>query len=122
MYAKTIISYIKRKQLVQQKELSDIKESEIYLNKIVSRLSLIKEDGKKPDMEWDFTKTNLDKSKRWVKTKEDVKKYLLLLFDKLKNLPRKTKIKIILDFFSPINSRIRASIPMAMYSSPAITT
>jgi lysozyme len=95
MYAKTIISYIKRKQLVQQKELSDIKESEIYLNKIVSRLSLIKEDGKKPDMEWDFTKTNLDKSKRWVKTKEDVKKYLLLLFDKLKNLPRKTKIKII---------------------------
>ena len=95
MYAKTIISYIKRKQLVQQKELSDIKESEIYLNKILNRLSLIKEDGKKPDMEWDFTKTNLDKSKKWVKTKEDVKKYLSLLFDKLKNLPRKTKIKII---------------------------
>lgn len=95
MYAKTLLSYIKRKQLIQQKELSDIKESEIYLNEIVSRLSLIKEDGKKPDMEWDFTKTNLDKSKRWVKTKEDIKKYLSLLFDKIKNLPRKTKIKII---------------------------
>jgi lysozyme len=75
-----------------------INESEYYLNKVIKKLSLLKEDGKtEPDMEWDFTqiKQDLDKSKQWVKTAEDVKKYLTLLFQKIKNLPKKTKLKIL---------------------------
>lgn len=75
---------------------NNIKESDYYLDKIVKRLSILNEDGKtKPDMEWDFTKKELDKSKQWVKTKEDVKEYLKLLFQKIKDLPKATKIKIL---------------------------
>lgn len=74
----------------------NIEESEYYLDGLVSRLSLLTEDGKtEPDMEWDFTKGELDKSKKWVKTKEDVKKYLTLLFDKMKRIPKKVKINIL---------------------------
>ena len=37
----------------------NIEESEYYLDRLVSRLSLLTEDGKtEPDMEWDFTKGN----------------------------------------------------------------
>ncbi len=95
IFHSTAISYIKKGTLQHQPQLSDIKECEHYLDKIVNNVTLINEDGRKPDMEWDFTKNNLDKSKKWVKTKEDVKKYLSLLFNKLKKLPRKTKTKII---------------------------
>jgi lysozyme len=74
----------------------DINECEYHLNRIVKRLSILTEDGKlEPDMEWDFTKKELDKSKQWVKTKEDVKEYLKLLFQKVKDLPKTTKIKIL---------------------------
>jgi hypothetical protein len=75
-----------------------INESSYFLDKVVSKLSLLKEDGKtEPDMEWDFTqvKQDLDKSKEWVKTKEDVKQYLKLLFQKIKSLPKTTKTKIL---------------------------
>ena len=95
IFHSTAIRYIKKGTLQHQPQLSDIKECEHYLDKIVNNVTLINEDGRKPDMEWDFTKNNLDKSKKWVKTKEDVKKYLSLLFNKLKNLPRKIKVKII---------------------------
>jgi GH24 family phage-related lysozyme (muramidase) len=71
-------------------------ESEKILESLFNRLSILTEDGKtEPDMEWDFTKTELDKSKRWVKTKEDVKKYLTLLFDKMRRIPKKVKLNII---------------------------
>jgi GH24 family phage-related lysozyme (muramidase) len=74
----------------------DINECEYHLNRIVKRLSILTEDGKlEPDMEWDFTKKELDKSKQWVQTKEDVKEYLKLLFQKVKDLPKTTKIKIL---------------------------
>ena len=79
-------------------ENKNITESEYYLNKVVSKLSLLKEDGKtEPDMEWDFTeiKQDIDKSKQWVKTAEDVKQYLKLLIQKIKDLPRETKVKIL---------------------------
>ncbi|MDB4326345.1 lysozyme [bacterium] len=95
IFHSTAIRYIKKGTLQHQPQLSDIKECENYLDKILNNVTLINEDGRKPDMEWDFTKNNLDKSKKWVKTKEDVKKYLSLLFSKLKNLPRKIKVKII---------------------------
>lgn len=71
-------------------------ESKKILESLFNRLSILTEDGKtEPDMEWDFTKTELDKSKRWVKTKEDVKKYLTLLFDKMRRIPKKVKLNII---------------------------
>lgn len=84
-----------------------IEESVQHLNKIVKKLSLLTEDGKtEPDMVWDFTKKELDKSKRWVKTKEDVNNYLNLLLSKIKNLPKNIRLKILkyvlFSFFSII--------------------
>lgn len=71
---------------------------ETILEDIVFRLSLITEDGKtEPDFEWDFTnvKKDLDLSSAWVKTKEDVVEYLSKLKDKIKNLPKELKNKIL---------------------------
>lgn len=76
--------------------INKLNESEKILESLFNKLSILTEDGKiEPDMEWDFTKGELDKSKRWVKTKEDVKKYLTLLFDKMKRIPKKVKINIL---------------------------
>jgi len=67
------------------------------LEDMVFKLSLIKEEEREPDMEWDFTdvKKDIDLSKLWVKTKSDVKEYLLNLQDKVKNLPEDFKNKIL---------------------------
>ena len=48
-------------------------------------------------MEWDFTnvKDDIDVSKLWVKTKEDVKEYVQKLKEKIKNLPSETKKRIL---------------------------
>lgn len=72
-------------------EYSDI------IEEIVFKLSIINEnDGKEPDMVWDFTdvKNDLDNSKKWVKTKEDVKEYISNLKEKIKKLPTETKKRI----------------------------
>jgi len=77
-------------------ESNPMDESEFILESILQRLSTLNEDGKKePDMEWDLTKSELNKSFNWVKSKEDIKKYLKLFFKKIKNLPKKTKKNII---------------------------
>jgi GH24 family phage-related lysozyme (muramidase) len=71
---------------------------ENILEEMVFKISLLTEDGKtKPDMEWDFTevKKDIDLSKLWVKTKEDVKEYLKILKNKIKELPTELKKKII---------------------------
>ena len=63
---------------------------ENILEEMVFKISLLTEDGKaEPDMEWDFTevKKDIDLSKLWVKTKEDVKEYLTILKNKIKELP-----------------------------------
>jgi GH24 family phage-related lysozyme (muramidase) len=67
------------------------------LEDMAFKLSLIKEEEREPDMEWDFTdvKKDIDLSKLWVKTKSDVKEYLLKLQDKVKNLPEDFKNKIL---------------------------
>jgi GH24 family phage-related lysozyme (muramidase) len=65
---------------------------------MVFKINLITEDGKtEPDMEWDFTdvKDDIDVSKLWVKTKEDVKEYVQKLKEKIKNLPSETKKRIL---------------------------
>ena len=65
---------------------------------MVFKVSILTEnEEREPDMEWDFTevKNDLDTSKLWVKTKEDVKEYLQTLKNKIKNLPSNTKKRII---------------------------
>ena len=75
------------------------------LDNMVFKISLIVEDGKtEPDMEWDFTnvKKDIDKSKLWVKTKEDAIQYIESVSDKIKNLPPeliKKILKYILYYF-----------------------
>ena len=52
---------------------------ERILEDMVFKINILTEDGKtEPDMEWDFTnvKDDIDVSKLWVKTKEDVKEYV----------------------------------------------
>jgi len=71
---------------------------ERILEEMVFKINLITEDGKtEPDMEWDFTdvKDDIDVSKLWVKTKEDVKEYVQKLKEKIKNLPSETKKRIL---------------------------
>ena len=54
------------------------------LEDMVLKVSLLQEEEREPDMEWDFTnvKKDIDLSSLWVKTKEDVKEYILELKDK----------------------------------------
>ena len=71
---------------------------ESILEEMIFKISLIVEDGKtEPDMEWDFTnvKKDIDKSKLWVKTKEDAIQYIESVTEKIKNLPPKLRKKII---------------------------
>jgi len=68
------------------------------IEEMVFKVSILTEnEEREPDMEWDFTevKNDLDTSKLWVKTKEDVKEYLQTLKNKIKNLPSNTKKRII---------------------------
>jgi GH24 family phage-related lysozyme (muramidase) len=81
----------------QYKIIESYINCENILDEVVMKLSILTEDGKtEPDMEWDFTnvKDEIDFSKMWVKTKEDVKKYVQILKDKIKNLPEEVKRKI----------------------------
>lgn len=72
---------------------------ETFIDEMVFKISLIIEnDGKtEPDMEWDFTniKKDLDKSKSWVKTKQDAIDYIETLKEKINNLPTDLKKKIL---------------------------
>jgi len=87
------------KELIKEEiYIFNISETQFYLNEVVQRINFLTEDGKKkPDMEWDLTdfKKDIDNSKKWVKTTEDIKQYLKLLFQKLKNSPKNLKNKVI---------------------------
>lgn len=91
-----------------------IKETIQHLDIFVKKLSLITEikDIPSPEIEWDVisnndvspeyvwhfdqeTKKELDLSKKWVKTKEDVIKYLKILMSKIKSIPLGTRKKIL---------------------------
>jgi GH24 family phage-related lysozyme (muramidase) len=68
------------------------------LDDMVFKISLIVEDGKtEPDMQWDFTnvKKDIDKSKLWVKTKEDAIQYIESVVDKIKNISPELRKKIL---------------------------
>ena len=83
----------------QYKRIQSKLTYESMLDDLVFKLSLLnEEDGKtEPDMEWDFTKTKeeIDLSKMWVKTKEDALEYIKTLKNKIQNLPKELKRKIL---------------------------
>jgi len=89
------------KVLITEDQYISIQSKLIYeqvLDDLVFKLSLINEDGKtKPDIEWNFTnvKKDIDRSKEWVKTKEQALEYLSVLKDKIKSLPSDIKKKIL---------------------------
>lgn len=95
----TIFIVMNIKSLIKEEIYSfNISETEFYLNEVVKKINFLTEDGKKePDMEWDFTdiKKDIDNSKKWVKSVGDVKKYLKVLFEKIKNSPKQVKNKVI---------------------------
>jgi GH24 family phage-related lysozyme (muramidase) len=76
-----------------------IESYNFYLDRVVNTISLITENDeeREPDMVWDFTdvKQDLDDSKTWVKTKEDVIEYLKNLIKKLENVRVPIKKKIL---------------------------
>lgn len=83
----------------QYKRIQSKLTYESVLDDLVFKLSLITEDDGKtePDMEWNFTKVKeeIDLSKMWVKTKEDALEYIKTLKDKIQNLPKDLKKKIL---------------------------
>lgn len=82
----------------QYKRLESKFNYENIVETMIFKITLLVEDGKtKPDMEWDFTdaKKELDLSTEWVKTVDDVKEYIETVKEKIKNLPEKTKKKIL---------------------------
>ena len=83
----------------QYKRIQSKLTYESVLDDLVYKLSFITEDDGKtePDMEWDFTnvKKDIDRSKEWVKTKEQALEYLSVLKDKIKSLPSDIKKKIL---------------------------
>lgn len=70
--------------------------SSMYIDLAIKPINTINENDE-PDFEWDFTdiKKNIDLSTLWVKTKEEAKKYLNLLKEKVKNLDDSLKKKIL---------------------------
>ena len=83
----------------QYKRIQSKLTYESVLDDLVYKLSFITEDEGKiePDMEWDFTKAKeeIDLSKMWVKTKEDALEYINTLKNKIQNLPKELKRKIL---------------------------
>ena len=74
----------------QYKVIKSYTNHQQILDEVVFKLSVLTEDEERePDMEWDFTnvKDEIDLSKIWVKTKEDVKQYIETLKEKIKKLP-----------------------------------
>jgi len=81
----------------QYKVIKSYTDHQQILDEVVFKLSVLTEDEERePDMEWDFTnvKDEIDLSKIWVKTKEDVKQYIETLKEKIKKLPEDLKRKI----------------------------
>jgi lysozyme len=90
------------KVLITEDQYISIQSKLIYeqvLDDLVFKLSLITEDDGKtePDMEWNFDdiEKDIDKSKEWVKTKEQALEYISVLKDKIKSLPSDLKKKIL---------------------------
>ena len=96
-------SIIKEEIKKQNTRNQKIVECSQILENLVNNFLLINEvewlkDKPSPSYEWDLEpniERQLDQSLTWVKTKEDVVKYLNILLEKIKKLPKPLKAKII---------------------------
>jgi len=100
MNFKLIIKEELKKQNIRNKKINECSQ---ILENLVNNLLLINEvewlkDNPSPTYEWNLEpkiENQLDQSLIWVKTKEDVIKYLNILLEKIKKLPKPLKTKII---------------------------
>jgi len=97
---KLIIKEELKKQNIRNKQITECSQ---ILENLVNNLLLINEvewvkDNPSPTYEWNLEpkiENQLDQSLIWVKTKDDVIKYLNILLEKIKKLPKPLKTKII---------------------------
>jgi GH24 family phage-related lysozyme (muramidase) len=66
-----------------------------YIDEAIGILLENYEDESSRTFEWDLAKEKIDKSTENVQTKTQAQKYLENFLDKIKNLPRKLKIKLV---------------------------
>jgi len=88
--AKEIIRDILKKEFI-------ISESNLRIDEAIDFIGakfLRENEEPSPTFEWDFVKSKIDDSKKYIKTKEQAQEYLSRLLRKIKSLPKSTKIKI----------------------------
>jgi GH24 family phage-related lysozyme (muramidase) len=101
------IKLIIKEEINKSIHYDNILETKYYLKKVVNNLLLINEnedesewtkDEPSPTYHWDLTqkvKEDLKKSRRWVKTKDDVIKYIKTLLEEIKDLPSNFKKRVV---------------------------
>lgn len=75
-----------------------ISNSNFRINEAIEFINknfITESDEPSSTFEWDLVKDKIDGSKKYIKTKEQAYEYLLRLLDKVKNLPKSVKVKII---------------------------
>lgn len=102
MNIKKIIKEEIKKQTIRN---NDINECVSILKNVFGRYSLINEDDNQwlkdepsPTYYWDLSKEEkkeIDKSSKWVKTKEDVLEYIKVFIEEIKSLPKWVKRKFL---------------------------
>jgi len=74
-----------------------ISESNLRIDEALAFINqnfLNESDEPSPTFEWDFVKSKIDDSKRYVRTDEQAYEYLIRLLEKIKSLPKSIKIRI----------------------------
>ncbi len=97
------IKLIIKEEINKSIDYDNILETKYYLKKVVNDISLINEnewikDEPSPTYQWDLTqkvKEDLKQSRKWVKTKNDVIKYVKIFLEETKSLPPKFKKRLI---------------------------
>jgi GH24 family phage-related lysozyme (muramidase) len=74
---------------------SNIKEIENLISEAIKNVYKENSEEPSPTYEWDLTEKKVKDSTLGVKTIEQAKQYLNILFKKIKNLPKKIKLKIL---------------------------
>ena len=73
----------------------NILEIEKLISEVIDNLQKEEADTPSPTYVWDITQEKVKESTKKIKTKEQIKKYLDILFKKIKKLPKRLKIKIL---------------------------
>ena len=74
---------------------SNIIEIEFLISEAIKSVYKESSEEPSPTYEWDLTEKKVKDSTMSVKTKEQAKQYLNILFKKIKNIPKKIKLKIL---------------------------